>query len=364
MAQPFWYRGLATALVFSLTSVAACGDDGDDKPEEYACDDDRSDCDKDGLTRGFELANGLNPDHPDTDGDGFTDDVATPAGSAMPYIALQEIGDGPTGEHDDADGDGIPNLAEAWNASFSTKNGALTRLWNAGVANSGFQCTAGQGEKIFPDSTTFRFDSLQLREPGQLGAMLSGIMGPDINSGRLNVLAPVGQFDTDNCVGVFELAAGGGVFLEEEGHYIWEQSEAIQQDINSVRAVVVQTGPNQAFFRTIEPLTVIFPGFLPGSDPENPGRFSLPLKRINAVGYLQMAEDGAITLNAMIDGVITFEDAEKEEIRLLPDSPLITIYNLLNADKPYYWAPGETEPSGFRLLGTFTAYEVDFVDAQ
>lgn len=367
MAQPVWKRGIAAAAVFSLFSFAACG--GEDTTPKENCEDAKSDCDKDGVSRGYELANGLNPDHPDTNGNAILDGDEIPGDDGMPHSALDAIGDRDASPLGDADGDGIPNLSEAWYAKVDSTTAVITRLWNPGASNAGFQCAPTADENPFFSEMAFVFDSIQLTLPGTMGPLLAGMMNADMNSGLLNVVTPTRGYTNDNCVALFRLGAGSGVRVTEgeDLHYVVEtfEKEGGEGEVNEdlfiqlVDAVVVQIAEDKAFFRTTVPLSLVFPGFLPSAPGTAPGRFLLPLSYITAAGTITRdLETNEFRLAAVLDGAILYDDAEKTEIRLSADAPVQTIAQLLRKSERYT-LPGSTEEIGFKLRGTFTAGQID-----
>lgn len=384
MSNPTWMRWIIVASAVGLLA-AGCGDSKDpkDKDEEDfgdPCDQanphfDDLDCDGDGLSNAYEIsfaAENANAPykldwlHPDVDGNAVLDGEDDWDDDGLPNRAEAALGFDPfnpkTPVSDaveseildglrDTDGDGATNMAEAWMANPVPKEGAVNRLWNPAVAGDAglFQCDpelAEEGEEpaLFKDMN-FRFTSLQLTRPSTLGGILNGIMGPDIDSHELNIIAPVANFEFGTCVSYFELSAGGANCVGGEEGGPCDSYEMI--DLSSldeseagfdlstlndepIRAVVVMRSPTEAYFQTVEPLEMVFPGTLPGG-----GRFYLHLSHIFAAGNLTLnTETGEVTLRAFIDGAIPDEAAENTWIRLGEDREPIKLSQFLNVANP------------------------------
>lgn len=417
MNLPKWKHVFLAAAALGLVGTAACGDDTSDPDKnkvdytpEQACsfstdEDDQlvpeypdADCDGDLMSNGFELAHGFDPKDPDENGNGQLDGWDDPDDDGLPNWAEEALGldpHNPKTPVDDAaqselldglkdsDGDGSVNMAEAWMATpkvnANPRKGELflEQEWDpADPKVSGFQCNPNveEDERLFEDMA-FRFTSLKIREPNQLGSILSRFMDPDIEHFVINIMAPVTNFDRTHCVSYFDLYAASGDFIEDdsvEGGKVFKIEDLSGLDnpppvTEPVRAVVIQTGENTAFFRTTVPLDMIFPGMEPqlgGGDPspENRDRFMLPLAYITAAGTLTMNEDGSVALKAALDGSIPVEAANDTNVDLGD-----TILNVGDALKgqPQLKIPdkdGENfqKNGGFGLRATFNAITVPF----
>lgn len=398
MSNPLWMRSALVAAALGLFSVSACGDSGNPDPidERDPCDLAGSpdlDCDGDGMSNAFETANGFDPKIADEDNNGVydgwddTDDDGLPnwaeeAAKLDPRNPKTSVSDAAQSALldglKDADGDGSNNMAEAWAGEADTQKGLILPVWDlvstAVGAKPSFACdpTQAVADPFFKDMA-FRFTSLKVTRPQGVGTTLTGIMGPDINKGVLNILAPVDSFEYDHCVSYFQLFAGSGVQKldgdgNETGVYVLEDLSELQDPeddselkVNEpARSVVVQMTENTAFFRTTVPLSMIFPGTLPTAPGAPPERFFLDLDHLTAGGLLTRQEDGSVKLIAFIDGSITYEAAAKTTIRLQPDSDEQTIDDLLRPGKSSYTPPGASEPIGYHLRAVFTASTVDY----
>ena len=419
MKNIFWKRSALIAATAGLLGASACGDDEPVK-EADACDLEANphlDCDGDGMPNGFEAEHGYDPLHPDENGNGVLDGWEDPDNDGLPTWAEIALGldhlepktqvEGGT-ENDILDGlrdhdkDGSVNMAEAWMGVANAARGTVTSLWNPASVDSEekpFVCNPNDevaGNELFTDQA-FRFTQLNVTVPKTMGTLLTGIMGPDIQNYALNILAPIANFDFGHCVSYFELSAGSGVgpellpyvtaaqqpdkdLRDAENADIDQQNADIiaahvftLEDMSTiegaegvlppepVRAVVVQTSENTAFFRTITPLSMIFPGTLPTKDSEgNQGRFLLDLTHITAAGTLTLGEDGVVSLEAFIDGVIPFESAKNTKIRLSEDAEEQTIDDLMIGGTPFFSLPGADEPLGYNLRASFRAATVPY----
>lgn len=400
MSNPVWMRFCIGAVALSMFAVGCGDDDPEGGPQGDPCDESGADfllldCDEDGLTNGFEIEHATNDarthtldwKHPDVDGNGIVDGEDDWDVDGLPNRAEEALGMDPFNPHSvdaavldgllDSDGDGSINMAEAWAGTPMPNLGVASRIWDVAVAGTdGFTCTPDSTvtDDTFFSEINFRFTSLTITVPGMLGGILNTIMGPDINIHKLNVIAPTRNFDFGSCVSYFELFAGGANCVE------WDDPEAVdgttgatclryemidlsenanapQVEASSVRAVVVQLSENTAFFQTIQPLNMIFPGTLPGDE-----RFFLQLEQIFASGMLSRGTDGVVRLDAFIDGGIPFEAAQNTMIRLQPDEDDFPLGDLLTSAADYNMpvaVGADRNPMGHHLRATFSAVGVD-----
>lgn len=392
MSNPLWMRGLVAVSVLGLSGFAACGGE-DEPPKGDGCYiDGKVDTDCDGLTDEVEIAWGLNPNNPDSDGNTVIDGDEDPDDDGLPNWAEAALGldhmnprtsvpgnpeqsallDG----HKDTDGDGAVNMAEAWLGRPNAKEGTVERIGDPKKASADvFQC-----DPLMPGSIelfhdmAFRFNSIGITQPKTLGNLLSKMMNTDManlpgtdnykdTKVTLNVLAPVTNFENTDCVAYFELSATSALLENDEGalSFVGEDFPGIDR-APAVRAVVVQTGPNTAFFQTVQPLSMIFPGFLPSPEGQEISRFLLPLDYITASGTLTRKEDGSVDLNAFINGVVLFEKSDVP-IRLTPDGEPRMIGDLLASENVTFTPPGAAEPVGYLIRAGFTANTVPFSPA-
>lgn len=381
MSNPLWMRGLVAVSVLSLGGLSACGDK--EKPVEGVCYiDGELDSDCDGLTDAIETAWGLDPNNPDTDGNSIIDGDEDPDDDGLPNWAEARLGldhknprtpvpgdeaasqllDG----YKDSDGDGSVNMAEAWVGRPVPAEGRVVRTGDPKKASADvFKCNPLEAAEtdLFHDMA-FRFTSIGIIQPPTLGKLLGGMMNTDMANTNpdkvtLNILAPVQDFDNSHCVSYFDLSATSAIRIDEDGGFYVAEIIDGGEPAEPVRAVAVQTGANTAFFQTVQPLTMIFPGFLPTPVGQPQSRFSLPLEYITAAGVLTREEDGSVSLDAFINGVILFEKSDVK-IRLSPNGDEISIRKLLESQNVTYTPPGATEPVGFLIRAAFKASTVDF----
>lgn len=410
MNLPKWKYAFLVGAALTWSLASACGDDGGDngdEPKEYtkeqACsftdgvpEYPDADCDGDGMSNGFEVAHGFDPMNPDQDGNGQVDGWDDTDDDGLPNWAEEALGLDPRNPKTpvddaaqselldglkDSDGDGSVNMAEAWmanpraSASIKRNEPFLEPMWDpADPEVSGYQCDPNvEAEDMFEDMA-FRFTELTIREPDTLGKLLSQFMKPDIEHFVINIMAPVVNFDRRYCVSYFELFAASGVYTEDdsvEGGKIFKLEDTSDLDVDEtypVRAVVIQTSENTAFFRTTVPLSMVFPGMDPqlgGGDPsaEGRGRFMLPLAYITAAGNLTLNEDGSVSLSAVLDGAIPVEGANNTNVQITEDNT-INVGELLRKQPqlPIPDANGEdmVKDGGYRLRATFKAETVPF----
>lgn len=412
MNQPKWKYALLLGVALTWSFTLACGDDNgngaSNECEFVEADGVRTaanpeaDCDGDGMSNGFELANGFDPEDPDENKNGQLDGWDDEDNDGLPNWAEEALGldpRNPTTEVPgdeaqsaledglkDSDGDGAVNMAEAWLGKPSPysdpKKGELfiEPVGDPAVASDDvFACDpTAEGPLLFEDMA-FRFTELNITEPRTLGALLAGIMGPDIRDFNINVMAPVNAFDRTHCVSYFELYAASGVWEEDENGektYRLEDLDAIEteQEImitEPVRAVIVQTSETTAFFRTTVPLAIVFPGMMPdltGNDmaPADRDRFLLDLRYITAAGNITLEEDGGYSLEAALDGSIPYDSAA-ETVVVMPSGPT-NIGTLLDAPGVRsYTVPDKNEEElkkdvGYNIRANFKAHTVNFVN--
>lgn len=393
MNFPKWKCVLLVGAVLMLPITSACNDDDDDDgictfingQPKYP----DADCDGDGMSNGFELEHGFDPEDPDEDGNGQLDGWDDWDDDGLPNWAEEQLDldpNNPTTPVDDAeqselldglkdsDGDGAVNMAEAWMASpnLNAKGDTpfLEQLWDpatpADDENPVFQCDPNdEGETLFEDMA-FRFHELKIRRPDTIGRLLSGFMGPDIDLFNINIMAPVANFDRGHCVSYFELFAASGVYEEDdsvEGGKVFELEdlnaiEDVEREIpdpTPVRAVVIQTSENTAFFRTTVPLDMVFPGMEPTSKPEETpvedrSRFLLDLEYLTAAGTLTLNEDGSVSLSAALDGTIPQDKADELDI-VMPGGNVTQVGKLTEVVKDRFFIPDKDGEDGKREIG-------------
>lgn len=411
MNLPKWKYAFLVGAALTWSATSACGDKDDngggnsstEYTQEQACsfidgepEYPDADCDGDGMSNAFELEHGFDPKDPDEDGNGQLDGWDDTDDDGLPNWAEEALGLDPknpkTPVEDaaqselldglkDSDGDGSVNMAEAWmakpnrTAQLKKNELFLEPLWDANDPDvTGYQCDPNaEGETLFQDMA-FRFTELSIREPDTLGRILSGFMTPDIEHDVINIMAPVVNFDRGHCVSYFELFAASGVYEVDEsvdGGKVFKLEDLSDLDLpesKPVRAVVVQTGENTAFFRTTVPLHMIFPGMEPqldGGTPTAEGRerFNLPLAYITAAGNLTLNEDGSVSLSAAIDGAIPVEGANNTNVRVSEDR-LLNVGEQLKSQPqlPIPDKDGENfkKDGGYHLRAVFKAKTVPF----
>lgn len=418
--QSKWKYALLLGAALTWSFAAACGDDNGDNGDsgantankcEFEMEDGvrvavnpLADCDGDGMSNGFELANGFDPEDPDENKNGQLDGWDDEDNDGLPNWAEEALGLDPRNpktpvDGDDAqsaledglkdsDGDGAVNMAEAWmgqpNVGSNPARGEdfINPVWDPAVASEDvFDCDPNaEGETIFED-LAFRFNVLDITTPAALGNLLAEMMGPDIDAFNINIMAPVTNFDRSHCVTYFELYAASGVYEEGEDGKVFqlEDLDAIEgvgeiMPTEPVRAVIVQTSENTAFFRTAVPLSMVFPGMMPVADgvdpedvaPEDRSRFLLDLEYITAAGNLTRHDDGKVTLSAALDGSVPYESAKTTQV-VMGNGTTITIGNLLAGPHIRAYAVPDKDSKdlkkdvGYNIRATFEAETVDFV---
>lgn len=420
MNQPKWKYALLLGVALTWSFTVACGDDDDngDSNNHSAnkCEfveeggvrtavNPAADCDGDGMSNGFELAHGFDPEDPDENGNGQLDGWDDDDEDGLPNWAEEALGLDPhnaktkiEGDEEqsalpdglkDSDGDGSVNMAEAWmgqpNVAADSDKGEpfVKSVWDPAVANDDvFKCDPNaEGDTLF-EEMAFRFTKLEITTPQALGGILADMMGPDIDAFNINIMAPVTNFERTHCVSYFELYAASGVWEgdEDDKTFELEDLDAIEDvgpitPTKPVRAVVVQTSENTAFFRTTVPLDMVFPGMMPVPDgvdaedvaPEDRSRFLLDLAYITAAGTLTLEEDGEVSLFAALDGGIPYESAKNTQVQM-PNGSKITIGNLLVGNHIDQYAIPDKDSEdlkkdiGYNIRATFNAQTVDFVD--
>lgn len=418
MNQPKWKYAVLLGVALTWSFSVACGDDdkngnsGENAANkcEFVVEDGvrtavnpLADCDGDGMSNGFELLHGFDPEDPDEDGNGQLDGWDDTDNDGLPNWAEEAVGLDPRNPTTpvpgdeaqsaledglkDSDGDGAVNMAEAWmgkpnvHADPDKVEPFVGSVWDPAVANDDvFKCDPhAEGDTIF-EELAFRFTELKITTPQALGSLLADMMEPDIEAFNINIMAPVTNFDRTHCVSYFELYAASGVWEEVDGakSYKLEDLDAIEDvgpimPTKPVRAVVVQTSATTAFFRTTVPLDMVFPGMMPvpeGVDPEDVApedrnRFLLDLAYITAAGILTLEDDGQVSLSAALDGSIPYESAKNTQI-VMPSGDKITIGNLLVGNHIEQYAIPDKDSKNLRkdvgtnIRATFEAGTVPF----
>lgn len=381
---------LATFAAFTVATSAGCGTNGDTDICEDIDGNPHADCDGDGLPNAFERKWGYDPRNPDTDGDGVLDGEDDRDGDGLPASAEAALGLDPdiadTGNlgvsdgYRDTVGDGTPNMARAWYAQGGPNRFGLVRVWNMLTPDSrAYRCdpTDGTQNPLF-DFNVFRFVRMDISEPKATGGIISSLMMSDIRKNKLNIIAMSDAFDVGHCTSYFELRAGSAIRLsadgvppdDDTGDGTGNTSTDNEPEVYApeslsrpVRAVAVQTSEDVGMFRTIEPLSVVFPAFLPALNAEEQERFELPIQYILAIGTISRVADGAFVISAEMSGVILFQDALTTKVRWGTGDTEVTVDSLMKNSAERYVRPGTDEAIGYIVRGSFRAESVAYDDS-
>lgn len=374
--RSFWLlRGWMTAT-FTIAMLSGFFVGCDNNPPGDPCVDfkgnPKADCDGDGLSNAWELEHGYDPAKPISNEEGFIDGDHDPDEDGLPNWAEERLGLDPFSAHSvdeeltdavlDLDGDGLSNMAEAWYGEPDRTLDFFAPYSDPSVAETHeYTCDAVDGPiSQLMGERTFRFTSMLLEEPAQLAVQLHGMINAEISNHRLHIMTTIGDFSHERCAAYFNLRAGSA-----EEHYDEENDGApyyLSDELSSKkRAVALHTSPTEAFFRTVDALDLMMDGLLaPDETDDREENFDLQLRNLQATGIVrQVSTDGKLEIvNAKIRAVITFEDARNTWIRAGNGVVNIDAFMRLIGGETYT-RPGDDDPMGYLILGSFAAEEVE-----
>lgn len=368
-------RPVSVGLGFAIASLLGMGcDQAPGDPCEDFKGNPHADCDGDGLSNAYELRWGYDPAVPMSETLGVLDGDLDPDGDGLPNRTEALLGlDALNARsldpdvHDgflDSDDDGMCNMAEAWLGTPDTLMDYFTPTYDPSEPDTDvYRCDPYTGPKSFlMEAKAYRFTTMAIVEPRGLGGTLAGMLAADLSDGTLNIVAVVDAFENERCATYFRLAGGAALphAPAQEGGNIMYTPHRISE---SVRAVGLHTSDDTAFFRTIEPMNIVFPRlFAPSSLEEGSDQFDLKLSHLHSTGTVKREASGLVAIEAQMRAVVTFDDAKASRVRVPGTENSVEVYQMLNSTRAQrYRPPGADEDIGFLVIANFRAEAVEYV---